>query len=67
MRKISTGRRAAIGAVTVMATLTGTTGIATAAPASTATITIDTANPAGRLASDFVGLSFEIRELGIGN
>ncbi len=67
MRRISTGRRAAIGAVAVMATLTGTTGVATADPASTATITIDTAHPAGRLASDFVGLSFEMRELGIGN
>jgi hypothetical protein len=33
---------------------------------STATITID-AHPAGRLPTDFVGLSFEMRELGIGN
>ncbi|GAA2851622.1 hypothetical protein Acy02nite_35230 [Actinoplanes cyaneus] len=44
--------------------------IATPVPArvaATATITVDTAHPAGRLAADAVGLSFEIRELGIGN
>jgi hypothetical protein len=40
---------------------------ATAGTASTATITIDAAHPAGRLPADFVGLSFEMRELGIGN
>jgi hypothetical protein len=34
---------------------------------STATIVIDSAHPAGRLPADFVGLSFEMRELGIGN
>jgi len=32
-----------------------------------ATVTIDAAHPAGRLAQDAVGLSFEVRELGIGN
>ncbi|MFL6110038.1 MAG: glycosyl hydrolase family protein, partial [Catenulispora sp.] len=32
-----------------------------------ATVTVDVAHPAGRLASDAVGLSFEERELGIGN
>jgi hypothetical protein len=31
------------------------------------TITVDTRHPAGRLPADFVGLSFEMRELGIGN
>jgi hypothetical protein len=31
------------------------------------TITVDSAHPAGRLPADFVGLSFEMRELGIGN
>jgi hypothetical protein len=44
--------------------------IAPAAPAATsdtATITVDAAHPAGRLAADAVGLSFEMRELGIGN
>ncbi|SRR6266487_866382 len=30
-------------------------------------ITVDTAHPSGRLPADFVGLSFEMRELGIGN
>src|SRR2546421_7255006 len=44
---------------------TGQTAIAD--NGSTATITIDGAHPAGRLTSDFVGLSFEMRELGIGN
>jgi hypothetical protein len=32
-----------------------------------ATISIDSAHPTGRLAQDAVGLSFEVRELGIGN
>jgi hypothetical protein len=41
-------------------------GIVPAAP-DTATITIDAAHPGGRLAGDAVGLSFEMRELGIGN
>ena len=39
----------------------------TAVVADTAVITVDAAHPAGRLASDAVGLSFEMRELGIGN
>jgi hypothetical protein len=60
--------RTAIGAATVIVTMTGTAQVALAAePASTATITIDAAHPSGRLPSDFVGLSFEMRELGIGN
>ncbi|WP_436531702.1 hypothetical protein [Actinoplanes sp. HUAS TT8] len=40
------------------------------APASAATpitVIVDAAHPAGRLAADAVGLSFEMRELGIGN
>ena len=37
------------------------------AAATTATITIDAAHPGARLAQDAVGLSFEMRELGIGN
>jgi hypothetical protein len=40
---------------------------ASAAAADTATITVDTVHPAGTLAADAVGLSFEMRELGIGN
>jgi hypothetical protein len=60
-------------AATTVATLVSTTlvGTATAAaagtPAVAATISVDTAHPAGRLPADFVGLSFEMRELGIGN
>ncbi|MEU4235935.1 hypothetical protein [Actinoplanes sp. NPDC026619] len=38
-----------------------------AATTPTATVTIDRAHPAGRLGGDAVGLSFEMRELGIGN
>jgi glycosyl hydrolase family 79 len=38
-----------------------------AADPATATISIDAAHPGSRLASDAVGLSFEERELGIGN
>jgi hypothetical protein len=40
---------------------------ATAAATDTATVTVDVAHPAGTLAADAVGLSFEMRELGIGN
>jgi hypothetical protein len=40
---------------------------ASATVADTATVTVDTAHPGGRLAGDAVGLSFEMRELGIGN
>lgn len=50
----------------------GTAAAATptqSAPASAAqvTITVDTARPFGALPRDFVGLSFEMRELGVGN
>lgn len=44
--------------------------LAAATPAyadSPATVSIDFANPGGRLPGDLVGLSFEMRELGIGN
>src|SRR6476661_7988702 len=50
--------------------LLGTAGVAAAAVAaapSTASITVDTAHPGGSLAADFVGLSFEMRELGVGS
>ena len=66
MRRISTGWRAAAALATVL-TMIGTGQAHADTPASTATIALDTAHPAGRLASDFVGLSFEMRELGIGN
>jgi hypothetical protein len=63
------GWRAAIGAATVMivAGAGQAAFAAAAAPASQATITIDGAHPAGRLPTDFVGLSYEERELGVGN
>src|SRR2546423_15341399 len=47
-------------------------GVAPAASASVSagpsvTVTVDSGHPGGRLPTDFVGLSFEMRELGIGN
>jgi hypothetical protein len=62
MRKFRTGWVAAALAVVMIGT-----GQTASAAGSTATITIDGAHPGGRLPSDFVGLSFEMRELGIGN
>jgi hypothetical protein len=67
------GWRVAISAATIL-TIAGA-GHAAAlaaepaqtAPASQATITIDDAHPGGRLPGDFVGLSYEERELGVGN
>lgn len=61
MRKIRSGWAAALAVVMVAS------GHIAQAATSTATITVDSAHPAGRLPSDFVGLSFEMRELGIGN
>jgi len=49
------------------ATAAGPAGPAVPAVSDTATLTVDAAHPAGRLAADAVGLSFEMRELGIGN
>ncbi|BCY11406.1 hypothetical protein [Actinoplanes sp. L3-i22] len=46
---------------------TAATGSGTSLAAGTAVVTIDATHPAGRLAADAVGLSFEMRELGIGN
>jgi hypothetical protein len=60
-------RSARIALAAALAAVMITSGTATADPAATATISIDTAHPAGRLPADFVGLSFEMRELGIGN
>jgi hypothetical protein len=62
MRRI----RTAAAALAVVMVGTGQTAAAEDL-AATATITIDSAHPAGRLPADFVGLSFEMRELGIGN
>ncbi|MFC7535113.1 hypothetical protein [Actinoplanes sp. GCM10030250] len=58
---------AAAAGLAVVATvgLTASPGAATA-PA-TATIAVDLAHPGARLPGDLVGLSFEMRELGIGN
>jgi hypothetical protein len=62
--------------VTVLATASPSTAatnhptlVPAADPVATdvATLAIDYAHPAGRLAQDAVGLSFEVRELGIGN
>jgi hypothetical protein len=39
----------------------------TTPPTAQVTITVDTAHPFGALPADFVGLSFEMRELGVGN
>ncbi|MEV4315888.1 glycosyl hydrolase family 79 C-terminal domain-containing protein [Actinocrispum sp. NPDC049592] len=60
MRKL----RTAAAALAVVMVATGQTAYAADAAS---TITIDSAHPAGRLPADFVGLSFEMRELGIGN
>ena len=69
-----TGWRTAVSAVAIAAvTGTGPAAIAApvpapAAPAPTpATITIDRANPAGKLPADFIGLSYEMRELSMGS
>jgi hypothetical protein len=58
---------AAAAGLAMLATigLTGSPGAA--AGAATATVTVDLANPGARLPRDLVGLSFEMRELGIGN
>lgn len=68
MSRVRTGLAVAAGAI-LITTLAGGTAAAMPAsmPTSTASITIDYAHPAGRISGDFVGLSFEVRELGIGN
>jgi hypothetical protein len=62
--------RAAVCAATAL-TMTALIMFGSATPAvaatDTASITINSTDPAGRLPRDFVGLSFEIRELGVGN
>jgi hypothetical protein len=57
--------RWAVAAVAVLAFTMGT-GVPAFADETTA-VTVDSGHPAGRLAADFVGLSFEMRELGVGN
>jgi hypothetical protein len=54
--------RTAVAAVTMLAAV----AVPSSAP-QTVTVAVDAAHPAGRLPGDFVGLSFEMRELGIGN
>jgi len=60
-------------AATALATAAGLGAVAAApanarsAAAPDVTITVDTAHPFGNLPSDFVGLSFEERELGVGS
>jgi hypothetical protein len=63
MHLLRAGCAAAVG-LALAATL-NQLPVAAAEPA--ATITVDTRHPAGRLPADLVGLSFEMRELGIGN
>jgi hypothetical protein len=62
-------RWASAAAVVLLAGLGQAAGTATEAAADgpQATITVDQANPAGSLPADFVGLSYEIRDLGTGN
>jgi hypothetical protein len=62
-------RRLAFGAAAVVASVGGLTaaGVASADTAATTTITVDGAHPFGAMPSDFVGLSFEMRELGVGS
>jgi hypothetical protein len=65
-----TWRRLAAGiaaAATIAGAGQGAAAITASAAAPEAVITIDTAHPSGRLPADFVGLSYEIRELGVGN
>ena len=67
-------RAAAAAAALALISGLGTGAAAAAAPAQSAsaspaqvTITVDSAHPSGSLPRDFVGLSFEMRELGVGN
>ena len=58
-------KAAALVAAGIIVLATGSQAVA--ADTGTATVTVDSAHPANRLAADAVGLSFEERELGIGN
>jgi hypothetical protein len=65
------GRRLAMAVAAVVTVLAGVLQTAATAPVraagTEASIEVDRLHPAGRLPSDFVGLSFEMRELGVGN
>jgi hypothetical protein len=65
-RTLRTSCAAAVG-LAMLATIGLTASPGAAAETATAAIAVDIANPGGRLPSDLVGLSFEMRELGIGN
>src|SRR5258706_72816 len=68
MRATLAVRIVATGVVSVaVATGSGSSAAAMPTEAPRTVITVDFGSPAGRLPADFVGLSFEIRELGIGN
>jgi hypothetical protein len=69
MAKLGTRRRVLARAAALAAMVVVGQAMVTSAHADTSptTITIDGAHPAGRLPADFVGLSYEIRELGVGN
>jgi hypothetical protein len=68
-------RRRLAATATALATAAGLGSVAAADPgqaspqatSAQATITVDLSHPFGALPSDFVGLSFEMRELGVGN
>jgi hypothetical protein len=71
MRRIGTAWAVA-ASVVLVAAMAGAAQAASAAETPSAgspsiDITVDPKHPAGRLPADFVGLSFEMRELGIGN
>jgi hypothetical protein len=65
MRSLRTG--CAVLGLALAATIGLTASPGAAAEPATATLAVDLANPGGRLPGDLVGLSFEMRELGIGN
>src|SRR5258706_4618702 len=68
MRATLAVRIVATGVVSVaVATGSGSSAAAMPTEAPRTVITVDFGSPAGRLPADFVGLSFEMRELGIGN
>src|SRR4051812_33110002 len=60
---------AASAAIAVVLALAGeaSAGVPREAAAGHATVTVDVAHPAGPLAADFVGLSYEQRELSMGS
>src|SRR5438067_6287123 len=66
MARLGTGRwlgRFPTVAVAVVLTVSGGAAVASAADTPSTTIAVDRAHPFGNLPSDFVGLSYEMREL----